>query len=84
MYTVTTDDASQPQLDALPTPALAPFAELRTMLEITPWNGDPYNRFKPDSPMRTCAFGPNTEGMVTYLILEDQRRVDLLTIVWMD
>ena len=84
MYSVTTDDESEPQLAALPPSALAPFAELRTMLEITPWNGNPYNKFKPDSPMRTCAFGPNTEGMVTYLILEDQRRVDLLNIVWID
>lgn len=84
MYTVTLDDQSEPQVDALPPAALAPFAELRTMLEVAPWNGDPLNKLKPDSPMRTWTFGPNHEGMTVYLILDDQRRVDLLTVVWAD
>ena len=63
MYTVTTDEQTQQQLEALPADALAPFAELRAMLEIAPWHGDPYNRFKPDSSMRTRTFGPNGEGI---------------------
>ena len=54
------------------------------MLEVAPWHGDPYNRFKPDSSMRTHTFGPNGEGLVIYLILEDQRRVDLVNILWVD
>ncbi len=37
------------------------------MLEVAPWNGDPLNKLKPDSPMRTCTFGPNDEGMTVYL-----------------
>ena len=32
--------------------------------------------------MRTYTFGPNGEGLVVYLILEDQRRVDLINILW--
>ncbi len=84
MYTVTTDDETQQQLDALPAHALTPFAELRTTLEVAPWNGAPLNRFKPDSPVRTYPFGPHGEGMTTYLILEDQRRVDLVNILWVD
>lgn len=83
MYTVTLDDESGQQVDALPPAALAPFAELRTMLEVAPWNGDSLNKLKPDSSMRTCTFGTNDEGMTVYLILEAQRRVDLLTVVWM-
>ena len=67
MYTVTTDEQTQQQLDALPAHALAPFAELRATLEVAPWHGDPYNRFKPDSSMRTHTFGPNGEGLVVYL-----------------
>ena len=37
MYTVTTDDQSQQQVDALLAEALAPFAEARAMLEVAPW-----------------------------------------------
>ncbi len=34
--------------------------------------------------MRTYPFGPHSEGMTTYLILEDQCRVDLVNILWVD
>jgi len=36
----------------------------------------------PDCAVRTLPFG--RAGLVTYLILDDQRRVDVLNIVWMD
>lgn len=83
MYEVTTDDESQAQIDALPAAALAPFAEARAALELAPWNGRPYHRRRPDSSMRTLLFGPHSEGKIVYLILEDQRRVDLLVVVWL-
>jgi hypothetical protein len=57
LYTVTTDDQSQQQVDALPAEALAPFAEARATLEVAPWNGAPYHNNKPDSPMRALNFG---------------------------
>jgi hypothetical protein len=33
--------------------------------------------------MRTLVFGPSSEGKIVYLILEDQRRVDLLVVLWL-
>jgi hypothetical protein len=62
LYTVTTDDHSQQQIEALPACTLAPFAEARAMLEVAPWNGAPYNKLKPDSPMRALLFGPAGQG----------------------
>ncbi|MDQ3989066.1 MAG: hypothetical protein M3291_07695 [Actinomycetota bacterium] len=78
VYRVTTDQQSQPQIDALPSDALAPFAEVRTTLEVAPWGGDTLNDDNPDAPVRTLAFGPDRQGLVTYLILDEQRRVDVL------
>jgi hypothetical protein len=83
VYHVTTDEQSQPQVDALPPAALAPFAEARTALELAPWNGAPYHRDRPDSPMRALTFGPRGEGDIVYLVLEDERRVDILVVVWL-
>ena len=83
MYRVTTDEKSQLQIDALPPEALAPFAEARAVVEIAPWNGDSLNDDNPDAPVRTLAFGPAHRGLVTYLILDDQRRVDLLDVLWL-
>jgi len=83
VYRVTTDQQSQPQIDALPPDALVPFAEVRATLEVAPWGGDPLNDDNPDAPVRTLAFGPAHQGMVTYLILDDQRRVDVLDVLWL-
>jgi len=84
LYRVTTDDQSQQQVYALPAEALAPFAEARATLEVAPWNGAPYHKHKPDSPMRALTFGPTGQGDVVYLILDDYRRVDILVVVWVE
>ncbi|MEO6086677.1 MAG: hypothetical protein ABIQ18_26545 [Umezawaea sp.] len=83
MYEVTTDNESEQQVAALPPDALAAFAEARATLELAPWNGTAYNSAKPESPMRALTFGPEGQGDIVYLILEDQRRVDLLVVLWM-
>jgi hypothetical protein len=52
-------------------------------LEVGPWSGDPVNDKNPGGAVRTLTFGRHHEGMVTYLILENQRRVDVLSVLWM-
>jgi hypothetical protein len=42
----------QEQIQALPAQSLTSLAEALTVLSLTPWNGDPYNRDKPDGVMR--------------------------------
>lgn len=80
MYTVETDAAAQQQIDALPAEALAGYAELRVVLETAPWSGSPYRRDNPEGALRVHAFG--SHGLVSYLILEEQRRVDVLGVQW--
>jgi hypothetical protein len=83
VYRITTDQQSQPQIDALPHDALAPFAEVRATLEVAPWAGDSPNDDNPEAAVRTLAFGAEHQGFVTYLILESERRVDLLDVLWL-
>jgi len=80
LYTVEADEPAQQQIAALPPEALPAYAEVRTLLEANPWAGDLYHRQNPDAPLRTIAFGG--AGMVRYLILDDQRRVDVLRVFW--
>ncbi len=61
---------------------MAPFAEARVVLEAAPWGGDSLNDDNPDVPVRSLAFGPAHQGLVTYLIPERQRRVDVLDVLW--
>ncbi|MGH3736507.1 MAG: hypothetical protein ACRDT6_12955 [Micromonosporaceae bacterium] len=82
MYSIEIEQEATGQLAALPAEALPSCAELVAMLELTPWSGVAYNQQRPDAPMRTHAFGPQGEGLITYLILDDQRRVVVLRVLW--
>lgn len=55
----------------------------RVLLEVAPWSGDSVNDAYPDAPVRTLPFGPTGQGLITYLVLEDQRRVDILKVLWL-
>jgi hypothetical protein len=83
LYRVETDSEAMDQIAALPDEALAFYAQVLGVLELTPWNGAPYNLAKNVGPMRQWVFGQQGEGMVVYLILEDQRRVDVLRVLWL-
>ena len=54
------------------------------MLEVSPWTGESIDAANPDAGVRTLTFGPTGQAMITYLILEDQRRVDILDVLWLD
>jgi hypothetical protein len=82
-YRVDEDERAQAQVRALPATALTSYGEIRVVLEIAPWSGDSLNNANPDGAVRTATFGPAPEGMVTYLVLEDIRRVDVLDVVWL-
>ncbi|MGH3888017.1 MAG: hypothetical protein ACRDSZ_15900 [Pseudonocardiaceae bacterium] len=82
MYRVVTYSEALEQIAALPAEALPFYAEVPGVLELAPSGGRPYNKDKPDGPMRELVFGANGEGMTTYLILEQQREVHVLLVQW--
>jgi hypothetical protein len=71
------DPLAEQQIAALPRAALT---DALAVLELVPWNGLPINDANPDGPVRQLPFGGL--GMITYLILDDQQRVDLLIVTW--
>lgn len=80
MYRIETDSAATEQIIALPDEALADYTQVLGVLELVPWNGDPLHEDNPDGAVRTLPFG--RAGLVTYLVLDDQRRVDVLNVLW--
>lgn len=79
-YTVDVDLAAEGDIAALPDAALVALAEAFTVLQLVPWSGRPYHRSKPDGAMRTLPFG--SRGVITYPVVEDLRRVDVLVVTW--
>jgi hypothetical protein len=70
------------QPEALPPEALAPYAELLAMLELTPWSGEPQNKANPDGAVRRWAFGLGGTGQVVYLVVDHPSEVHVLMIQW--
>lgn len=79
-YTLDIDPLAAEQIMALPPAALTALAGALTVLEVVPWKGLALNQENPEGAVRQLPFGG--AGMVTYLILDDQRRVDILIVTW--
>jgi hypothetical protein len=83
VYVVRSSDEVDEQIAQLPHDGAARFAELRGALELDPWSGEPYVRTNSHSAMRTRTFAAASgEGFVVYMVLERDRIVDLLQIIW--
>jgi hypothetical protein len=82
MYSVETEAAALAEVAALPAEVLPAYAELMTLLQVAPWSGDPYNLQRPDANMRTHTFGEGAPGLAIYLVLETDRRVVILRVLW--
>ncbi|WP_228695044.1 MULTISPECIES: hypothetical protein [Amycolatopsis] len=77
-----TDPRVLDQIRKLPDDVLDDFVEVYDFLELVPWSAPPYNIAKPDGPMRQLDFAEG-RGCVTYLVLDDQDRVDVLDVTWL-
>lgn len=67
-------------LDALPRDALLALGDVLAILEETPWAGDPLVDRNPGGAVRTVPFG--ARGLITYVVLEQFHRVDVLQVHW--
>jgi hypothetical protein len=79
-YSIGFEPTATAQISALPRDAGLALSEILTFLELTPWNGKPLNKNNPEGAVRTITFA--RYGLTTYLILEDQQRVYVLSVAW--
>ena len=82
MYPVEPYPEAEAAIAALAEAARNGYDDAVKVMQLVPWNGQPYVASKPDGSMRQLIFGPGGAGPVTYLILEDQQRVDVLQVDW--
>jgi hypothetical protein len=53
------------------------------VLELVPERGEPLNADNPDGGLYQLLFGSD-RGLITYLLVTDQDRVDVLVVTWVD
>lgn len=82
MYSYDILPEAREYVDGMPIAALTPYSELIAFVELTPWDAPAYRRDKPDANMRKMLFGRGGEGLAVYLILEEQRRVVVVSVTW--
>lgn len=81
-YEVILDPAAKSAIAALPHRVRSTLGQVLAVLEETPWNGDSVNDKNPEGQVRQWLFGPEGVGMLTYLIVEHDREVHVLTVLW--
>lgn len=84
MYRVITDPQAREQLAALPARLLGDYARVLDALEVAPWNGEPQHAHNPQGEVRRWLFGPGGAAQVIYLIVERDREVHVLRVLWAD
>lgn len=80
IYRIDVDPAAQDQIRALPDRAVPVLADALAAVAAHPWDSPPIADGNPSGAVRTLPFGG--VGLLTYLVLEDQRRVDVLDVLW--
>ncbi|HEX8519312.1 MAG TPA: hypothetical protein VF667_06940 [Pseudonocardia sp.] len=72
-----------PEADAqratLPAPALVLYGQVLDVLQLTPWNGRSAQPSNPGGAVRLWAVD---RLLVSYVILEDERRVGIISVTW--
>lgn len=84
MYRVVVYPEAAAQLDALPVSLLADYARVLDAVALAPWNGAPLNERNPEGAVRRWSFGPVETAQVLYLVLEREREVHVLQVLWLD
>lgn len=80
-YALDIDPAAREQIRALPAHALAALVQAFEVLALVPERGQPLHPANPDGAVRQLVFGDG-HGLITYLLLTDQARVDVLVVTW--
>jgi hypothetical protein len=81
VYRIVTYEEADEQIAVLSIEGLLAYAQLLDVLQLTPWNGPSINSYNPDGAVRQWPIG---RGVVTHLILEDEQRVDIIDVLWLD
>lgn len=84
MYRIVVYPEVVDQLAQLPAALLSDYARVLDAVALAPWNGPPINERNPDGAVRRWSCGPDAQAQVLYLVLEREREVHVLQVLWLE
>jgi hypothetical protein len=84
VYRIHTYPEAVAQIAAVPDRALADLARALDAIAASPWDGPSHHAANPAAEVRHWLFGPDAAGQVIYLVLERDREVHVLRVLWLD
>lgn len=84
MYRLVTYPEAADQIAELPAHLLASYAAAIAEMKTQPWAAPSHNSNNPGGAVRQWLFGPLGSGQVLYLVLERDREVHVLRVVWFE
>ena len=82
-YQLDIDPLARAQIRALPPVARGALSDAFEVRALVPERGEPLHADNPDGGLYQLVFGGGF-GLITYLLLADQRRVDVLVVNWVE
>lgn len=82
-YYLDIDPTARAQIEALPAAAVRALGDVLDVLTLVPERGEPLNAANPEGGLYQLPFDQG-RGLVTYLLLAAQDRVDVLVVTWFD
>lgn len=82
-YLLDIDPVARDQIRHLPPAAASDLTVALEILELVPDRGEPLNADNPTGGLYQLPFGAG-RGLITYLLLTGQDRVDVLRVTWLD
>lgn len=82
-YVIDIDPVARAQIRQLPPEGSVAFVDALAMLELVPERGEPLNADNPEGGVYQLPFSRG-RGLITYLLLADQDRGDVLLVIWID
>jgi hypothetical protein len=77
------DPVARAQIEALPGRVVHALSDAFQLLELIPERGEPLNADNPGGGVYQLPFDAG-RGLITYLLLVDLDRVDVLLVTWID
>jgi hypothetical protein len=84
VYRIVIYPEASDQIAELPPHLLRDYDQALDAAAAAPWDGAPHHKDNPSAEVRRWLFGPLGTGQLLYLVLEREREIHVLQVLWLE